>query len=87
MVDIKCPKCGEKIGAMSIRQVRWIVSKLVKNIGKLGELDKKQLMAEMDRMEKEEWDECDECRAQIPADAKFCPQCGTEFEVSDSPQR
>lgn len=27
---------------------------------------------------------CNECDAGIPGDAKFCPQCGTEFDEEES---
>jgi predicted RNA-binding Zn-ribbon protein involved in translation (DUF1610 family) len=84
-IELKCPKCGEKIGAMSIRQIRWIVVKLVKNIDKLGEIDKRKLMEEIELMDKAERDkqvfECDSCKAVVPVESNFCPGCGERFEV------
>jgi predicted RNA-binding Zn-ribbon protein involved in translation (DUF1610 family) len=82
MVELKCPKCGEKIGAMGIRQIRYIVVKLVKNIDKLGEIDKKALIADIEKLDREERDvfECDKCKAEVPNEANFCPNCGERFE-------
>lgn len=36
-----------------------------------------------DEEEDEETETCDECKAEIPSDAKFCPECGIEFEEED----
>jgi len=51
--------------------IRKLVDYAIENLG------------DEDEDQDEETEICDECKAEIPSDAKFCPECGIEFEEED----
>jgi predicted amidophosphoribosyltransferase len=46
----------------------------------VARMEVKKLESAEPKIKEIELDACDECDAEVPSDAKFCPQCGAEFE-------
>lgn len=49
----------------------------------LNKLEVRKLESEPVISKEIELDTCEDCGVEVPSDAKFCPQCGVEFEDED----